>query len=72
MPSTCYRLSASLIGTSQDEHGFRVVEIPAGTVVRAVSTHAPNLVEVIWDGQSVQLWARELDEYGQRVLPPSN
>ena len=66
---TYYRLRATTVGLHQGATQPVAIWIPAGTVVQVPDGFVNNagFVEVEWDGKSVQIFAVDLLDRGERL-----
>jgi hypothetical protein len=65
----CYRLRISSSGLQKGVNHPIAISIPAGSIVRVPNNfaNAVGLVEVEWDGETVQIFAVDLRERGQLI-----
>ena len=64
-----YKLRAPTLGLIQEATHHVVVSIPAGSFLRVPDgiANAAGLVEVEWDGETVQIFAADLRDRGELI-----
>jgi hypothetical protein len=65
----CYRLQKTTVGVHQEASRPVAISIPAGSFLRVPDglANAAGLVEVEWDGETVQVFAVDLRDRGELI-----
>ena len=65
----CYRLQKTTVGVHQEASRPVAILIPNGTVLRVPddNANAAGLVEVEWDGETVQVFGVDLRDRGELI-----
>lgn len=65
----CYRLRTTTVGVHQEATRPVAISIPAGTVLKVPddSVSSTGLIEVEWDGETVQIFAIDLSDRGELI-----
>ena len=60
-----YRLRSETLGISDKERNPGMVMLPEGATVTIVDARVGSrMIDVLWDGKSVMIFAQDLDERG--------
>jgi hypothetical protein len=61
----CYRLSSETLGISDKEGHPSMVMLPEGATITILDARVGSrMIDVLWDGKSVMIFAQDLDERG--------
>jgi hypothetical protein len=65
----CYRLRTTTLGLHKGAPHLVAISIPAGSFLRVPDglANAAGLVEVEWDGETVQVFAVDLRDRGESI-----
>jgi hypothetical protein len=71
-PGERFLIAIETLGIERKEGRSRIVAVPSGAVVEVVNRHCPHdgrLTDVLWEQQSLALFAKDLTHLAERLDP---
>jgi hypothetical protein len=63
-----FRIKTSTLGVMAISNQRIAVSVPANAIVEVIShTHANRMIDVVWEGRSIKMFAQDIRERGEEI-----